>query len=398
MSGSAMSERRLGLVGAIMVALGPLSVAIYTPALPTIVGGFRTSEAAGNLTISVFYIGLALGQLLCGLLSDGLGRRNVALGFFSLYLVAAIACLVAPTIETLIVARAFQGVGASAGLVISRALVRDLFTGQASSRILNMMAIIIAAGPAIAPAIGSLMLAFGDYHWIFVAMVVHGMVALLLAGIFIVETVPVDLARLRPLGMLRSMGMLLTSRAFLLPALCTAGCAGAIYGQASILPFLLISRVGISPQEFGLGMFLQSGVYMLASLWTRFLLRRFAAAQLVPWGAGIALIGALALMVGTMAMEPTFWSVMLPVALYAFGYAHAAPAVMTAAFSTHKERAGAASALHGFMQIATGFIIGLLATLFVEPAHAMGLLVGSSIIFGALTGLAWHHLDRDSSA
>lgn len=198
--------------------------------------------------------------------------------------------------------------------------------------------------------------------------------------------------------MLRSMGMLLTSRAFLLPALCTAGCAGAIYGQASILPFLLISRVGISPQEFGLGMFLQSGVYMLASLWTRFLLRRFAAAQLVPWGAGIALIGALALMVGTMAMEPTFWSVMLPVALYAFGYAHAAPAVMTAAFSTHKERAGAASALHGFMQIATGFIIGLLATLFVEPAHAMGLLVGSSIIFGALTGLAWHHLDRDSSA
>lgn len=398
MSGPAMSERRLGLVGAIMVALGPLSVAIYTPALPTIVGGFGTSEAAGNLTISAFYIGLALGQLLCGLLSDGLGRRNVALGFFALYLVAAIGCLLAPTIESLIMARALQGAGASAGLVISRALVRDLFTGQASSRILNMMAIIIAAGPAIAPAIGSLVLAFADYHWIFVAMVAHGMLALLLVSIFIAETVPVDLARLRPLGMFRSMGTLLTSRAFLLPALCTAGCAGAIYGQASILPFLLISRVGISPQEFGLGMFLQSGVYMLASLWTRFLLRRFAAAQLVPWGAGIALAGALALMAGTMAMEPTFWSVMLPVALYAFGYAHAAPAVMTAAFSTHKERAGAASALHGFMQVATGFLIGLLATLFVEPAYAMGLLVGSSIIIGALAGLAWYHLDRQSGA
>lgn len=393
MSSPAMSERRLGLVGAIMVALGPLSVAIYTPALPAIVAGLDTSEAAGNLTISVFYIGLALGQLLCGLLSDGLGRRKVALAFFSLYVVGAVACLLAPSIAWLIAARALQGVGASAGLVISRALVRDLFTGQASSRILNMMAIIIAAGPAIAPAIGSVLLAWGDHHLIFAAMVVHGVAVVVLVILFMVETVPVDLGRLRPLAMLGSMGGLLASRSFLLPALCTAGCAGAIYGQASILPFLLISRVGISPQEFGLGMFLQSGVYMLASLWTRLLLRRVQAARLVPFGAAIVLLGALALMVGTLWMEPNFWSVMLPVALYAFGYAHAAPAVMTAAFATHPQRAGVASALHGFLQIGTGFSIGLLATLFANPAHAMGMLVGASVTIGALAGLAWYRLD-----
>jgi len=398
MSSSAMSERRLGLVGAIMVALGPLSVAIYTPALPDIVAGMGAAEAAGNLTISVFYIGLALGQLLCGLLSDALGRRNVALGFFVLYVLAAVAALLAPSIGWLILARGLQGAGASAGLVISRALVRDLFTGQASSRILNMMAIIIAAGPAVAPALGSVLLALGDYHWIFAAMVLHGAAVLLLALAFVVETVEADLSRLRPGAMLRSMGVLLTSRAFLLPALCTAGCAGAIYGQASILPFLLISRVGVSPQEFGVGMFLQSGVYMLASLWTRLLLRRFAASRLVPWGAAIALAGAAALHVGTMWLEPSFWSVMLPVALYAFGYAHAAPAVMTAAFDTHPSRAGAASALHGFMQIGVGFLIGLLATLFPGPAEAMGLLVAASVAAGARAGLAWYRRDRPGAA
>jgi len=394
MSSPAMSERRLGTVGAIMVALGPLSVAIYTPALPDIVAGFGASDAAGNLTISVFYIGLALGQLLCGLLSDALGRRNVALVFFSLYVLAAIGCFFAPSIGWLIGARALQGIGASAGLVISRALVRDMFTGQASSRILNMMAIIIAAGPAMAPAIGSLLLAVGGSQWIFATMILHGLAVLGLTSVFIIETVGIDLSRLRPMAMLRSMGVLLASRAFLLPALCTAGCAGAIYGQASILPFLLISHLGITPQQFGAGMFLQSGVYMLASLWTRWLMRRFLAPQLVPWGAAIALLGAASLVAGTLWLDPNFWTIMLPVALYAFGYAHAAPAVMTAAFATHPERAGAASALHGFMQIGTGFSIGLLATLFASPVLAMGVLIPASIALGALAGLAWYRFDR----
>lgn len=394
MSSPAMSERRLGTVGAIMVALGPLSVAIYTPSLPDIVAGFGASDAAGNLTISVFYIGLALGQLLCGLLADALGRRNVALVFFSLYVLAAIGCFFAPSIGWLIGARALQGVGASAGLVISRALVRDMFTGQASSRILNMMAIIIAAGPAMAPAIGSLLLAVGGSQWIFATMILHGLAVLGLTSLFIIETVGIDLSRLRPMAMIRSMGVLLASRAFLLPALCTAGCAGAIYGQASILPFLLISHLGITPQQFGAGMFLQSGVYMLASLWTRWLMRRFLAPQLVPWGAAIALLGAASLVAGTLWLEPNFWTIMLPVALYAFGYAHAAPAVMTAAFATHPERAGAASALHGFMQIGTGFSIGLLATLFPSPVLAMGVLIPASIALGALAGLAWYRFDR----
>lgn len=398
MSRVSISEKQLGLVGGIMVALGPLSVAIYTPALPTIVADFGTSDAAGKLTISVFYIGLALGQLVCGLLADGLGRRNVALGFFTLYVIGAVGCLFAPSIEALIVARAVQGTGAAAGLVISRALVRDLFSGQASSRILNMMAIIIASGPAFAPAFGSVMLLFGDHQLPFATMVAHGVLTLALVLIFIPETVAVDLSRIRPLAMTRSMLILLRSRDFMWPALCTAGCAGAIYGQASILPFLLITQVGVSPQIFGAGMFLQSGVYMLASMWARFLMRSIPAEKLVPWGAGMVLMAAVALLYGTLIAEPSFWSVMLPVAFYAFGYAHAAPAVMTAAFASHPDRAGAASALHGFMQIGIGFSIGLLASVFATPSTAMGVLIGLSIVAGAGFALAWSSVNNHNAA
>ncbi|MBJ7577849.1 MFS transporter [Devosia sp. MC532] len=263
MSSVSITERQLGWGGAIMVALGPLSVAIYTPALPSIVAGFEASDVAGKLTISIFYVGLALGQLVCGLLADGLGRRSVALGFFGLYLIGSIGCLLAPSMEWLIGYRAVQGAGAAAGLVISRALVRDLFTGQASSRILNLMAIIIAAGPAFAPALGSVLLLFGGAQLPFVTMVIHGVVALVIAATLIPETVTIDLSRIRPVAMAQSMGVLVRSKEFMWPALCTAGCAGAIYGQASILPFLLIIEIGVSPQVFGVGMFLQSGVYML---------------------------------------------------------------------------------------------------------------------------------------
>ncbi|MBJ7577848.1 hypothetical protein JHC09_08110 [Devosia sp. MC532] len=101
------------------------------------------------------------------------------------------------------------------------------------------------------------------------------------------------------------------------------------------------------------------------------------------------LVAALTLILGTVIVPPNFWTVMLPVALDAFGYAHAAPAVMTAAFATHPERAGAASALHGFMQIGTGFCIGLFATVFPSPALAMGVLIGTSIRIGSVFGLLW---------
>ena len=119
-----MTERRVALLGALLVAIGPVSMALYTPAMPEIVRAFGTTEAAVKLTLSLYFAGFALAQLFCGPLSDGFGRRPVTIAFMGIYLAASLVCLFSPGIEVLIAARFMQGVGAAAGIAISRAIVR----------------------------------------------------------------------------------------------------------------------------------------------------------------------------------------------------------------------------------------------------------------------------------
>src|SRR5690606_7406255 len=118
---------RVGLVGALIVAIGPISLALFTPAMPALVAVFGTTEAMVKLTLSFYFAGFAVAQLVCGPLSDGFGRKPVTLAFMLIYLGASVFAVLAPTIELLIAARFLQGVGAAVGVSVSRALVRDLF-------------------------------------------------------------------------------------------------------------------------------------------------------------------------------------------------------------------------------------------------------------------------------
>src|SRR5918998_3161509 len=129
-----MTEMRTAVIGALIVALGPISMALYTPAMPTIVAAFQTTPAHVKLTLTVFFFGFAFAQLVCGPLSDAYGRRPVAIGFFSVYLLGSVVAAVSPSIEWLLAGRALQGIGVAAGTAISRAIVRDQFTGQSSAR------------------------------------------------------------------------------------------------------------------------------------------------------------------------------------------------------------------------------------------------------------------------
>src|SRR5690606_25098205 len=169
-----MSERRVSLLGELLVAIGPVSMAIYTPAMPEIVRAFGTTEAAVKMTLSLYFAGFAVAQLVCGPLSDGLGRKPVTFAFMGIYAVASLVAVLAPTVEVLIAARFFQGVGAAAGVAISRALVRDLFTNEQSARIMNLTGLILAAGPALAPTIGGLTMELAGWQAIFLIMLTAG--------------------------------------------------------------------------------------------------------------------------------------------------------------------------------------------------------------------------------
>ena len=369
-----MSFRRVSLIGALFIATGPIAMSLYTPAMAEVVAAYGTSNALVKMTLTLYFAGFACAQLIAGPLSDALGRRPVIIGFMLTFAVASLLALVAPTIETLIAARFMQGVGASAGVAISRALVRDMFEGDESSRIMNLMGIILAVAPALAPTVGGVLVTHAGWRSVFVAMTLFGaaVIAVTLWGMR--ETVIPDRSRLNLGDLGRSYVTLALNRHFMTTSMTIAGSIGAIYALATILPFILMQRLGLSPTEFGMGMLLQSGSFLAGSLVFRQLMYRYSAYRLVVPGLVFIALGS-GLVLTLLVVELTFLRVMLPVAVYTFGIAFVMPAMSTAALAPFPRIAGAASSLMGFLQMGAGLLVGSLAALFDDPVIALAVLI-----------------------
>jgi len=367
-----MSELRVAMIGALMVTLGPISLAMYTPAMPTLVSAFGTTPAMVKMTITVFFLGYAVSQLACGPLSDAFGRRPVALGFFSIYVLGSLAAMLAPSISWLIAGRALQGVGCAAGIAISRAIVRDQYSGQASARIMNLIGTMLAIGPAVSPSLGGLILGAAGWHPIFVAMAVYGTALLALLAFAVPETnrAP-DRSRAAPGGIAASYVRLLGDRDFMRSSLALGGALGGLYTLSALLPFVLIGDVGLTPAQFGLAMLLQTGSFLTGTLVAGQLLKRMSASAMVPLGIGLVLLGALGFALALRLAPLSTLVVMAPVGLWAFGLALLMPGCTTSALAGFPHMAGAASALMGFMQIGGGFIGALVAALFPSPLLAL---------------------------
>ncbi len=393
-----MSERRVSIIGAMLVALGPVSMALFTPAMPQIVEAFGTTEAAVKMTISLYFAGFAFAQLFCGPLSDGLGRKPVTFAFIGIYVVASFIALMSPNIETLIAARFMQGFGAAVGVAVSRAVVRDLFTQESSARIMNLIGIILAIGPAFAPTLGGLTMQLAGWHAIFVLMLVAGAVIALVVHFCMRETVVRDLSRISPGALIHSYGLLLGNAYFMLSSLVIAGAVGALYTQATVLPFILMSRVGLTPAEFGIGMLAQSSMYFTGAVAARFLMRSLGAYKLVPIGLAAIGAGSLLLIFSLTLFEPSFIGVMGPVGVYAFGIAFVMPAMMTAGLAPFPRIAGSASSLTGFLQMGTGLAGGSIAALIGDPVLAMVLIIPTLGAMAIISWLIWNRLPEPALA
>lgn len=381
-----MSERKVSLIGALLVGIGPVSMALFTPAMPEIVHAFGTTEAAVKMALSFYFAGFAFAQLICGPMSDGYGRKPVTFAFMAIYLLATIAALLAPTIELLVAARFFQGVGAAVGVAISRAIVRDLFANERSARIMNLIGLILGIGPALAPTLGGVTLAFFGWQAIFVFMLIAAIAILFVVHFSMVETVVRDVSRIRPAALLRSYGILLTDRYFMLCSLVLGGGIGAIYTLATILPFILIDRVGLTPTEFGLSMLMQSGGFFVGSLVARRLMRRMSAYRLVPIGLVFTALGSVGVATSLVFVEPTFLTVMAPVAVFVFGNAFTMPAMSTASLAGYPHMAGAAASMNGFFQMGGGLAGGLAAAAVGDPVLAMATVIPA---MGAIAIVSW---------
>jgi DHA1 family bicyclomycin/chloramphenicol resistance-like MFS transporter len=360
---------RTAVLGALIVALGPISLALYTPAMPTLVEAFASDPATVKLTITLYFVGFAFAQIVCGPLSDAYGRKPVALAFFSIYLVGSIIAVFSPTIIWLLAARALQGIGAAAGVATSRAVVRDQFTGQASARIMNLIGLMFAIGPAVSPSLGALLLRTLGWHSIFVLMVVYGLVVVAATMFAISETNPnINPAAARPGNILRSYGALTRDNEFMRFSLILSFAFGGLYTLPALLPFVLIGMVGLSPTQYGLATLTQTAAYAFGNLVTMQLLRRYEATRLIPFGIAIFVAAGLALAIGLRIFPPGLAAIIGPTALWAFGAAWIVPGATTGALANAGSHAGAASALMGFLQIGGGLAGSLIAALFFTDA------------------------------
>lgn len=389
-----MTERHVAAIGSLLIALGPVSLALYTPAMPELVTAFATTYPAVKATLAAYFAGFALAQLICGPLSDAYGRRPIALAFLALYAAGSVGAMLAPSIHALMLARLIQGIGAAVGISVARAIVRDNFTGEQSARVMNTIGIFLAIGPAVAPTLGSLtMLAF-DWRAIFLLMVAYGAVLLVAVFRFLPETnrAP-DPAHASPLGLIRAYGTLGRDSRFLFPALMLGIVLGGFYSLSSMLPFLLIDMAGLTPQAFGFGMLAQTGAYILGGIVTKALMRHIPARDLVLPGLLLAMTGALAMTASIALWSPAYPTVMIPVALFAFSLAMVTPDLTTRAMAAFPEKAGAAAALLGFAQMGSGFIDSGAVALIGSPPLAFATVVPAVTLVALALGFTERERD-----
>ncbi len=370
-----MTERRTTIIGALLTAIGPVSMAVYTPAMPELVRAFGTTESAIKLSLSLYFGGFAIAQLLAGPVSDAYGRKKASIAFLTIYVLGSLIAAMAIDVNWILAGRLIQGIGASVGVTVARAAVRDQFVGGQAARIMNMIGIILAIGPALGPTIGGLALSAFGWQSIFLLLIAFGAIALLTCIFALKETAIPDRSRLQPVTLVKTYAGLITDLRFLFPSLILGGSIGALYAQGTMLPFVLIDVVGLSPTQFGLGMLAQTGSYLTGSIALRMISGRVSGPAAVAIGIAFCGTGGFLMLLSVHLLDPTFLSIMVPVGICTFGIAFLTPHVVTSGLAAFPKVAGSASALMGFIQMGGGFLGGLVAATFANPLTSFGTII-----------------------
>ncbi|MFF5668476.1 multidrug effflux MFS transporter [Streptomyces griseofuscus] len=284
------------LILAVLTALPSLSSDVYLPALPDVAGTFTTTAVVIQLTLTSCLIGMALGQLAVGPLSDRLGRRRPLLTGMTLYTAASLACALAPTAGALIGLRFVQGAAGAAGIVIARAIIRDLYHGVKIAQVFSTLMLISGVAPVVAPLLGAQLLHVTDWRGVFTALAVLGLILVAAIAVGLPETLPATARRTRGLG-LTQMCHLLTDRVFTGCLSAAGGAFAAFFAYLAASPFVLQDLYGASPQTYALLFGINAaGMVGAGQLNGRILIRRFPVHHIVTAGLTLLLLASLAML------------------------------------------------------------------------------------------------------
>jgi DHA1 family bicyclomycin/chloramphenicol resistance-like MFS transporter len=344
---------------AALSAIGPLTTDMYLPSLPDIAQQLGASTAQVQFTISSYLLGFAVGQILYGPISDRHGRKPVLLAAIALYCVASLACAFSTSIEMLIVARAFQAVGGSGGIVLTRAIVRDIYSGARAGRELSVIASVMALAPVLAPVAGGLVQTAFGWHAVFLVLVIAGVAGAGIVAMLLPETLNSRAAEpLSPSSMLRSYRVVARNSGYLAYLAITSASYAGLFAWISGAAFVLQNLYGLTPFRFGVAFALGSVGYMTGSALAARLVTRLGLDGVLTLGGFACAAGGLGMVAAVAFGLTSAASIVLPVAVYLAGLGMVLPQGIAGAMTPFPERAGAASSLFGFVQQTAAALCG----------------------------------------
>lgn len=366
-----------------LVALGPISTSLYVPSMPALVVAFGTEPALVQRSFTIFLVGFAVAQLVYGPLSDRLGRKPVLAGGLVVYVLATIGCAMSDGIWTFLAARLLQGIGACAGPVIGRAVVRDSFDRDGALRAFAFIGTAIGLAPALGPLIGGFLEVWFGWRSAFAFLVGYGALMMWLVSARLDETIPErDPDATDPVRLVRNYVGLLRHRrylGYLLPGTCGFG---GLFAYTAATPFLFVDRLGLSPDVFGTLALFTVSTYATGSFLAGRLQGRLDGDTMVRIGlfCTVAGGGLMTLLSGELSLV----RVIGPMMIFVFGFGLLLPASTASALHPFPRIAGSASAMMGFLQMAVGAAGSLvLSRLYDGSAVSLGLVILAAAAVGA---------------
>jgi DHA1 family bicyclomycin/chloramphenicol resistance-like MFS transporter len=372
---------------AALTAVGPLSTDMYLPSLPDIARDLNASTSQVQLTISSYLIGFACGQILYGPVSDRHGRKPVLLAAVALFCAASIVCMLAASVEMLILARIAQALGGSGAVVVTRAIVRDLYSGARAGRELSVISSVMAVAPVLAPMVGGMLQAAFGWRSIFVLLVVAGVSAFVIVWALLPETLQKRDEATSASSMLQSYRIIVSNRVFLAYLGLGFFSYAGLFAWISGASFVLQNLYGLTPLVFGFIFAIATFGYFTGTTIAARIVTRVGLDGMIGIGSVLCAAGGLLACVSIALGLTSSLSLVIPVAIFLAGFGMVLPQSIAGAITPFPERAGAASSLLGFVQQIGAALCGaLVASLLGENAWP---LAGAIALMGCVTLLVW---------
>ena len=344
-----------------VVALGPLSTDMYLPALPELTRVFNTDIEQVQITLSVFFYGFAVAQLFYGPLADRFGRKPVLLSGMLLFFLATLGCALATSVEELILYRFLQALGACAGPVLGRTMVRDIHGPVNAAKVLSVMGSIMALAPILAPVLGGYITVWFDWSATFYFLAAYALISALFIQFRVAESLdPDNKSSLKPIAILRNFGTLLKNRNYIGYTLSCSTVFAGLIAFMSGSSFVLIDYFGVKTEHAGMFYALASGGYLMGTQIAHRVGPRIGINRMISFGGLLATSSGLVMVIPALMDFHHLWLTTISQIAFMAAVGIVMPQAMAGALANFPQIAGTASSLLGFTQSIFAATAGLL--------------------------------------